>query len=91
MIVAFFNVYLVLLIILVKMKIVPFNLFWKISPLRRNRGRCGDLHAAHQAGARYPQGHPAADRDFELRQPILRARKELWRGGRPLTETERVR
>ena len=91
MIVAFFNVYLLLLVILVKMKIVPFNLFWKISPLRRNRGRCGDLHPAHQAGARYPQGHPAADRDFELRQPILRARKELWRGGRPLTETERVR
>ena len=88
---AVFNVYLVLLIILVKMKIVPLNLFWKISPLCRNRGRCGDLHPAHQAGARYPQGHRAADRDIELRQPILRARKELWRGGRPLTETERVR
>ena len=33
MIVAIFNVYLVLLFILVKMKIVPFNLFWKVSPL----------------------------------------------------------
>jgi Biotin-lipoyl like len=42
-------------------------------------------------GARYPQGHPAADRDIELRQPLLRARRQLWRGGRPLTETEQVR
>ena len=33
MIVAILNVYLVLLVILVKMKIVPFNLFWKCSPL----------------------------------------------------------
>lgn len=33
MIVVFLNVYLVLLFILVKMKIVPFNLFWKISPV----------------------------------------------------------
>jgi hypothetical protein len=33
MIVALFNVYLVILFILVKLKIVPFNLFWKISPL----------------------------------------------------------
>jgi RND family efflux transporter MFP subunit len=33
MIVALFNVYLVLLFILVKTKIVPFNLFWKVSPL----------------------------------------------------------
>jgi RND family efflux transporter MFP subunit len=33
MIVALFNVYLVILFILVKMKIVPFNLFWKCSPL----------------------------------------------------------
>jgi multidrug resistance efflux pump len=32
-IVALFNVYLVVLFILVRMKIVPFNLFWKISPL----------------------------------------------------------
>ena len=32
MIVAIFNVYLVLLFILVKAKIVPFNLFWKVSP-----------------------------------------------------------
>jgi len=32
-IVALFNVYLVILFILVKMKIVPFNLFWKCSPL----------------------------------------------------------
>jgi len=32
MIVAIFNVYLVLLFLLVKLKIVPFNLFWKISP-----------------------------------------------------------
>jgi RND family efflux transporter MFP subunit len=32
MIVALFNVYLVLLFILVKTKIVPFNLFWKVSP-----------------------------------------------------------
>jgi multidrug resistance efflux pump len=32
-IVAILNVYLVLLVILVKMKIVPFNLFWKCSPL----------------------------------------------------------
>jgi hypothetical protein len=32
-IVAIFNVYLVILFILVKMKIVPFNLFWKCSPL----------------------------------------------------------
>jgi multidrug resistance efflux pump len=32
-IIAILNVYLVLLFILVKMKIVPFNLFWKISPL----------------------------------------------------------
>ena len=33
MIVALLNVYLVILFILVKLKIVPFNLFWKISPL----------------------------------------------------------
>ena len=33
MIVAILNVYLVLLFILVKMKIVPFNLFWTCSPL----------------------------------------------------------
>lgn len=32
MIVALFNVYLVILFIMVKLKIVPFNLFWKISP-----------------------------------------------------------
>jgi RND family efflux transporter MFP subunit len=32
MIVALFNVYLVLLFILVKTKLVPFNLFWKVSP-----------------------------------------------------------
>jgi multidrug resistance efflux pump len=32
MIVAIFNVYLVILFALVKLKIVPFNLFWKISP-----------------------------------------------------------
>jgi len=32
-IVAILNVYLVLLFILVKMKIVPFNLFWRCSPL----------------------------------------------------------
>jgi RND family efflux transporter MFP subunit len=33
MIVVLLNVYLVLLFVLVKFKIVPFNLFWKISPL----------------------------------------------------------
>jgi RND family efflux transporter MFP subunit len=33
MIIALFNVYLVLLFILVKLKIVRFNLFWKISPV----------------------------------------------------------
>jgi multidrug resistance efflux pump len=33
MIVALLNVYLVILFILVKLKIVPFNLFWKCSPL----------------------------------------------------------
>jgi RND family efflux transporter MFP subunit len=33
MIVALFNVYLVLLFILVKLRIVPWNLFWKVSPL----------------------------------------------------------
>ena len=33
MIVAIFNVYLVILFILVKTKIVSFNLFWKCSPL----------------------------------------------------------
>jgi multidrug resistance efflux pump len=33
MIVAIFNVYLVILFILVKTKIIPFNLFWKCSPL----------------------------------------------------------
>ncbi|HEY6383741.1 MAG TPA: biotin/lipoyl-binding protein [Pseudolabrys sp.] len=33
MIVALFNVYLVILYFLVKFKIVPFNLFWKVSPL----------------------------------------------------------
>jgi putative effector of murein hydrolase LrgA (UPF0299 family) len=32
MIVAIFNVYLVILFLLVKLRIVPFNLFWKISP-----------------------------------------------------------
>ena len=32
MIVAIFNVYLVLLFLLVKLKIVRFNLFWKCSP-----------------------------------------------------------
>ena len=33
MIVALFNVYLVILFFLAKFKIVPFNLFWKVSPL----------------------------------------------------------
>jgi len=33
MIVAILNVYLVILFILVKMKVIPFNLFWKCSPL----------------------------------------------------------
>ena len=33
MIVALLNLYLVILFVLVKTKIVPFNLFWKISPL----------------------------------------------------------
>ncbi len=33
MIIAVLNVYLVILFILVKLKIVPFNLFWKCSPL----------------------------------------------------------
>ena len=33
MIVVLLNVYLVILFILVKLKIVPFNLFWKISPI----------------------------------------------------------
>lgn len=33
MIVVLLNVYLVILFILVKLKIVPFNLFWKISPV----------------------------------------------------------
>lgn len=32
MIVAIFNIYLVLLFALVKLRVVPFNLFWKISP-----------------------------------------------------------
>src|SRR5262245_48733767 len=32
MIIAIFNVYLVLLFILVKTKVVPWNLFWKVSP-----------------------------------------------------------
>jgi RND family efflux transporter MFP subunit len=32
MIVALLNVYLVILFILVKLKVIPFNLFWKISP-----------------------------------------------------------
>ncbi len=33
MIVVLLNVYLALLFILVKLKVVPFNLFWKISPV----------------------------------------------------------
>ena len=33
MIVFLLNVYLVLLFMLVKMKVVPFNLFWKFSPV----------------------------------------------------------
>ena len=33
MIVVLLNVYLVILFILVKLKVVPFNLFWKISPV----------------------------------------------------------
>ena len=33
MIVAIFNVYLVILFGLVKLRIVPFNLFWKVSPV----------------------------------------------------------
>lgn len=33
MIVVLLNVYLVLLFILVKLKVVPWNLFWKISPV----------------------------------------------------------
>lgn len=33
MIVAILNVYLVILFILVKTKVVPFSLFWKCSPL----------------------------------------------------------
>ena len=32
MIVAIFNIYLVLLFALVKLRIVPFNLLWKVSP-----------------------------------------------------------
>jgi len=32
MIVALFNVYLAILFVLVKLKVVPFNLFWKASP-----------------------------------------------------------
>jgi multidrug resistance efflux pump len=32
MIVVLLNVYLVILFVLVKLKIVPFNLFWKVSP-----------------------------------------------------------
>lgn len=45
-------------------------------PPGRHRRRCGDLHPAYQAGARYPQGYPAAECDFELRQPILSASRE---------------
>lgn len=33
MIVAIFNVYVVILFLLVRLKIIPFNLFWKMSPL----------------------------------------------------------
>src|SRR5262245_58914337 len=33
MIVVLLNTYLLILFLLVKMKIVPFNLFWKVSPL----------------------------------------------------------
>src|SRR5687768_15203170 len=33
MIVVLLNVYLVILFLLVKFKIVPFNLFWKVSPV----------------------------------------------------------
>src|SRR4051794_14113530 len=33
MIVVLLNLYLVILFLLVKLKIVPFNLFWKISPV----------------------------------------------------------
>lgn len=33
MIVAIFNTYLVLLFVLIKLRVVPFNLFWKVSPL----------------------------------------------------------
>jgi RND family efflux transporter MFP subunit len=32
MIVAIFNVYLVILFLLIRLKVIPFNLFWKISP-----------------------------------------------------------
>jgi multidrug resistance efflux pump len=32
MIVALFNVYLAILFVLVKLQVVPFNLFWKVSP-----------------------------------------------------------
>ena len=32
MIIALFNVYLAILFVLVKLKVVPFNLFWKVSP-----------------------------------------------------------
>ncbi|MGX1743229.1 hypothetical protein ACWIEX_16910 [Bosea sp. NPDC055353] len=34
MIVVLLNTYLALLFILVKLKVVPFNLFWKVSPLQ---------------------------------------------------------
>ena len=33
MIVVLLNVYLVILFVLLKLKIVPFNLFWKVSPV----------------------------------------------------------
>jgi hypothetical protein len=67
MIVAMLCVYLVLLFILVRLQIIRFNLFWKVSPfpvlLLLNIGR--------QAGPRHPQGVVATDSNHELHQSVL--------------------
>ena len=60
MIVVLLNVYLVILFLLVKFKIVRFNLFW-------------NLHRPRQGQPYHPQGPAAADRNRELHQSVLNA------------------
>ena len=73
MIVALFNVYLVVLFILVKTKIVPFNLFWKCSPLIVLLLLMFGLFVPMGWGA--PQGPAMVVRQFGANRPQC-----CWRG-----------